>query len=54
MGGGGGGGGAVTGVILVRVCEPVFQNLPYLYTWPLKIKALRVLMVAVSLISISL
>ena len=24
------------GVILVRVCEPVFQNLLYSYTWPLK------------------
>ena len=24
------------GVILVRVCEPVFQNLPHSYTWPLK------------------
>ena len=32
-GGGGGGGGRV---ILVRVCEPVFQNLPHSYTWPLK------------------
>ena len=30
----GGGGGAVTGVI--RVCEPVFQNLPHSYTWPSK------------------
>ena len=35
-GGGGGGEGAVTGVIVVRVCEPVFQNLPYSYTWPLE------------------
>ena len=26
----------VIGVILVRVCEPVFQNLPHSYTWPLK------------------
>ena len=25
-----------TGVILVRVCEPVFQNLSHSYTWPLK------------------
>ena len=24
------------GVIVVRVCEPVFQNLPHSYTWPLK------------------
>ena len=24
------------GVILVRVCEPVFQNLPHSYTWPSK------------------
>ena len=32
----GGGGGGVTGVILIRVCESVFQNLPYSYTWPLK------------------
>ena len=24
------------GVILVWVCEPVFQNLPHSYTWPLK------------------
>ena len=42
MGGGGGGGGRWGGgggnleVILVRVCEPVFQNLPHSYTWPLK------------------
>ena len=34
--GGGGGGGVNLGVILVRVCEPVFQNLPHSYTWPLK------------------
>ena len=38
--GGGGGGGGVKGggnlgVILVRVCEPVFRNLPHSYTWPL-------------------
>ena len=33
-GGGGGGGGG--GVILVRMCEPVFQNLPHSYTWPVK------------------
>ena len=32
-GGGGGGGGGNLGVILVRVCEPVFQNLPQSYTW---------------------
>ena len=33
------GGGVVwgnLGVILVRVCEPVFQNLPHSYTWPSK------------------
>ena len=34
--GGGGGAGGNLGVILVRVCEPVFQNLPHSYTWPLK------------------
>ena len=40
--GGGGGGvggrgrGGNLGVILVRVCEPVFQNLPDSYTWPSK------------------
>ena len=28
--------GGNLGVILVRVCEPVFQNLPHSYTWPLK------------------
>ena len=42
VGGGGlcvyvcGGGGGNLGVILVRVCEPVFQNLPHSYTWPSK------------------
>ena len=37
VGGGGGGVGVGNlGVILVRVCEPVFQNLPHSYTWPLK------------------
>ena len=36
LGGGGGGGGCNLGVILVRVCEPVFQNLPHSYTWPSK------------------
>ena len=30
------GGGGNLGVILVRVCEPVFQNLPHSHTWPLK------------------
>ena len=35
-GGGGGGGGEVTGVIVVRVFEPVFRNLPQSCTWPLK------------------
>ena len=30
------GGGGNLGVILVRVCEPVFQNLPHSYTWPSK------------------
>ena len=33
---GGGGGGGNLGVILVRVCEPVFQNLSHSYTWPSK------------------
>ena len=33
---GGGGAGVVTGIILVRVCEPIFRNLPHSYTWPLK------------------
>ena len=28
--------GGNLGVIEVRVCEPVFQNLPHSYTWPLK------------------
>ena len=32
LGGSGGGGGGVPGVVLVRVCEPVFQNLPHSYT----------------------
>ena len=32
----GGGGGGNLGVLLVRVCEPVFRNLPHSYTWPLK------------------
>ena len=35
-GGGGGEGGGNLGVILVRVCEPVFQKLPHSYTWPSK------------------
>ena len=39
-GGGGGGWGAGgegnLGVIVVRVCEPAFQNLPHSYTWFLK------------------
>ena len=29
-------GGGNLGVVLVQVCEPVFQNLPHSYTWPLK------------------
>ena len=33
---GGWGWGEVTGVIVVRVCEPVFKNLPHSYTCPLK------------------
>ena len=40
---GGGGGGGVgggrrgnLGVTVVRVCEPVFKNLPHSNTWPLK------------------
>ena len=28
--------GGNLGVIVVRACEPVFQNLPHSYTWPLK------------------
>ena len=28
--------GCNLGVILVWVCEPVFQNVPHSYTWPLK------------------
>ena len=32
----GGGGGGNLGVIMVRLCDPVFQNLPHSYTWPLK------------------
>ena len=31
-GGGGGGGGCKLGVIVVRVCETVFRNLPRPYT----------------------
>ena len=30
------GGGGNLGIILVRVCEPVFRNLSHSYTWPLK------------------
>ena len=37
-GGGRGGGKGNLGVILVRVCEPVFQNLPNPYTWRSKIR----------------
>ena len=33
---GGGGGGGNFWIILVRVCKPVFQNLPHSYTWPSK------------------
>ena len=33
---GGRGGGGNLGVIVVRVFEPVFRNLPHSYTWPLK------------------
>ena len=33
---GGGGEWGNMGVIVVRVCEPVFRNLPHSYTWPLK------------------
>ena len=38
MGGGGGGWGAAGNlvVIVVRVCEQEFRNLPHSYTWPLK------------------
>ena len=34
--GGVGGGGVTWGVILVRVCEPVFRNLPQYYNWSSK------------------
>ena len=44
---GGGRGGAVgacnLGVIVVQVCEPVFQNLPHSYTWPLKNRPIHIL-----------
>ena len=30
------------GVILVRVCEPVFQNLPHSYTWPSKRRPIHI------------
>ena len=33
---GGGGAGGNLRVIVVRVCDPVFQNLLHSYTWPLK------------------
>ena len=33
---GGRGGGEGAGVIVVGVCEPLFQNLSHSYTWPLK------------------
>ena len=32
----GGEGEGNLGVIVVRVCEPEFRNLPHSYTWPLK------------------
>ena len=35
-GGGGGGGEGNLWVILVRVCDPVLQNLPHSYIWPSK------------------
>ena len=31
--------GGDLGVIVVRVLEPVFRNLPHSYTWPLKKRA---------------
>ena len=31
--------GGNLGVIVVWVCEPVFRNIPHLYTWPLKKQA---------------
>ena len=31
----GGEDGGNLGAIVVRVCEPVFQNLPHSYSWPL-------------------
>ena len=34
--GGVGGGSMHLGITLVRVCEPVFRNVPDSYTWPLK------------------
>ena len=41
-GGEGGVGDGNLGVIFVRVCEPVFQNLPHLYTWPLKKRTIHI------------
>ena len=29
-------------VILIRVCEPVFQNLPHSHTWPLKKRTIHI------------
>ena len=40
-GGEGGGGNLV--VILVRVCEPVFRNLPHSFSWPLKKRTIHIL-----------
>ena len=35
--------GGNLGVIVIRVCEPVFQNLPNSCTWPLKNGPIRIL-----------
>ena len=36
VGAGVGGSADNFGVIVIRICEPVFRNLPHSYTWPLK------------------
>ena len=41
----GAGGGGNLGVILIRVCEPVFLNLPQSYTWSSKKKDLFIYLI---------